>query len=323
MSSINNGIPFVPENTIDPAAGLNLSLNTIDAILIMGAIAIQDAPPGAPADGDRYIVGSTPSGAFTGHANELARYLDGGWHFYDPANGWTVEVDGSTFVFDGSAWVSKSAPVDALDNAVSGIVSVDMGGGGEVVLTHEQSGYSLYLLSNTGAGSAVKLDPAEFWPTEAAFINFSTNIVTLGFSGGGTINLNPGESTYVSLVPLITLVRNRFELIGEGVRGVTNVTTTTYTPTRPVAGHLLQCDHASGVAVELPLDTLDYQETFPGGAKLIVCKSGAGDVTVAGEVDGSDSVVILKRAALSLTITEAGACLEFIRVAENTWRCIS
>ena len=31
--TINNQIPFVPENTIDPAAGLNLSLNTVDALL--------------------------------------------------------------------------------------------------------------------------------------------------------------------------------------------------------------------------------------------------------------------------------------------------
>ena len=33
MSSVNNNIPFVPENTIDPAAGLNEAIKAIDALL--------------------------------------------------------------------------------------------------------------------------------------------------------------------------------------------------------------------------------------------------------------------------------------------------
>jgi hypothetical protein len=82
--TINNEIPLVPESTIDPAAGLNLALNHIDALLQCSVIAIQDAPPGSPNEGDRYLVG-TGSGAWSGHDDEVAVYLDNAWGFYTTA----------------------------------------------------------------------------------------------------------------------------------------------------------------------------------------------------------------------------------------------
>lgn len=86
MSSVNNGIPFVPENTVDPAAGLNLSINTIDAILQVRVETLGEAaPPASPTNGERHVVGASPSGAWAGQANKLARFLDGGWDFYDAA----------------------------------------------------------------------------------------------------------------------------------------------------------------------------------------------------------------------------------------------
>ena len=78
MSSVNNNIPFVPENTIDPAAGLNESLNVVDALLQVRALTVgANSPPGSPSGGDRHIVGTSPTGAWAGQANKLARWLDG------------------------------------------------------------------------------------------------------------------------------------------------------------------------------------------------------------------------------------------------------
>jgi len=82
--TVNNAIPYVPENTIDPAAGLNLSLNTIDALLQCRVISIGDNdPPSEAVDGDRYIVGDVPTNEWSEDANRLAVYLDGAWDFYD------------------------------------------------------------------------------------------------------------------------------------------------------------------------------------------------------------------------------------------------
>lgn len=84
MSTINNDIPFVPENTVDPAAGLNLALNVVDALLQLRVLSVgENVPPASPADGDRHVIGETPTGAWAGEAGRLARWLDGGWSFYD------------------------------------------------------------------------------------------------------------------------------------------------------------------------------------------------------------------------------------------------
>lgn len=86
MSSVNNNIPFVPENTIDPAAGLNESINVIDALLQARVVSVgTNTPPSSPAAGDRHILGTAPTGVWSGQANKMARWLDGAWEFYDAA----------------------------------------------------------------------------------------------------------------------------------------------------------------------------------------------------------------------------------------------
>ena len=81
-NTIENAIPFVPESTIDPAAGLNLSLKVIDALTQVSVLGIANDPPVSPSEGDRYIVNTVPTGAWVGHAGKLAQYLDAGWNYY-------------------------------------------------------------------------------------------------------------------------------------------------------------------------------------------------------------------------------------------------
>tara|TARA_B100001250_G_scaffold344588_1_gene313670 strand:- start:281 stop:1708 length:1428 start_codon:yes stop_codon:yes gene_type:complete len=78
----NNAIPYVPESTIDPAAGLNLALVTIDALLQAAVQTITNTPLGSPAEGERHLVGTAGTGDFAGHDNQIAQYLDGAWRFY-------------------------------------------------------------------------------------------------------------------------------------------------------------------------------------------------------------------------------------------------
>ena len=125
-NTINNGIPLVPENTIDPAAGLNLALNTIDALLQLLVITVGANTPPTGVEGNRYIVGTSPTGAWSGQANKLARFLDGAWHFYSARYALNV-ADGLWYVRSASTW----APLAG-------------GGGGEVNTA-----------SNLGAGEGV------------------------------------------------------------------------------------------------------------------------------------------------------------------------
>lgn len=81
--STNNAIPFVPENTIDPAAGLNEAINTIDALLQLAVLTVNsNTPPASPVAGDRHVVGTDPNGLWTGQAGKVARFLDGFWSFF-------------------------------------------------------------------------------------------------------------------------------------------------------------------------------------------------------------------------------------------------
>jgi hypothetical protein len=110
MPTPNTGIPYVAEGTQDPAAGLNLSLNVIDALLQTAVLNMNlTAPPGSPADGDLHIVASGATGAWAGEDNNLARYVSEGafWQFYEAGvNVFLVlnKDDGALYAWNGSVW---------------------------------------------------------------------------------------------------------------------------------------------------------------------------------------------------------------------------
>lgn len=106
MPTPNSGIPYVPENTIDPAAGLNESLRVIDALIQAAVIGYQEVtPPTTPDDGDRYIVGDGATGAWAGQDQNMAQYVAEGnfWQFYEAGTQvHLVLFDGSLYAYEGS-----------------------------------------------------------------------------------------------------------------------------------------------------------------------------------------------------------------------------
>lgn len=64
------------------------------------------SPPAAPAIGSCYIVAGSPSGAWSGHAQQLAAYTSGGWRFVAPRDGLNAYVrsSGGTAVYHDGAW---------------------------------------------------------------------------------------------------------------------------------------------------------------------------------------------------------------------------
>lgn len=69
---------------------------------------LTNTPPGSPTDGDVYIIGAAPTGAWAGNAGKVARwYANGGtWDFYTPKNGWTLQSNSAREVYryTGGAW---------------------------------------------------------------------------------------------------------------------------------------------------------------------------------------------------------------------------
>lgn len=67
------------------------------------------APPGAPVDGDMYVPFAGATGAWAGHADELAIWWNGAWEFFTPLKGIRVrDADRSAFYWwDGLAWMAE------------------------------------------------------------------------------------------------------------------------------------------------------------------------------------------------------------------------
>lgn len=129
-------IPFVPENTLDPAAGLNLSIDVLRALVQTTVIAMNlDSPPSTPANEDMYIVsgtGGTATGAWAGQEMNLAKYsaTAGAWQFYEAGVDVRVvfdEVNGVLMFFDQGAspteWIEAIGGTGADQrNATSSVV---------------------------------------------------------------------------------------------------------------------------------------------------------------------------------------------------------
>lgn len=86
---------------------MDANLKRLDAVV---QLQVKDkdlaTPPGSPANGDRYIVAAGPTGAWTGHAGEIAVYEVSAWAFYIPKNGWATWIDDEDriYVYNASAW---------------------------------------------------------------------------------------------------------------------------------------------------------------------------------------------------------------------------
>lgn len=80
------------------------------ALAVGGAVDHINDPPTSPAQGQTWIVGTSPSGAWAGQANKIAHYLNG-WRFYSPHAGHVVTVNNGfgRKYWDGTAWQVSGA----------------------------------------------------------------------------------------------------------------------------------------------------------------------------------------------------------------------
>ena len=77
----------------------------------------QNAPPVSPATGDIYLVGNSPSGAWVGHAKDIAEWNGSGWVFTDGVQGDFLynATNALTYIFRSGNWVQTTG-IPALNN---------------------------------------------------------------------------------------------------------------------------------------------------------------------------------------------------------------
>lgn len=91
----------------------NESLLILDALVQLSAAEERIAPPAAPAEGGRWLVGVDAVDAFSGHDGAIALRLDGAWRFLAPKAGWLCWIEASRrlLVHDGASWRDAPARV--------------------------------------------------------------------------------------------------------------------------------------------------------------------------------------------------------------------
>lgn len=98
------GLPYLQAGQAQKEIFHNEALTTVDALLHPAAQSAGDnAPPATPAVGRCWIVGSSPTGAWAGHAGALAAWSEGGWRFVAPVEGMMI------WLLDAQIWARRGA----------------------------------------------------------------------------------------------------------------------------------------------------------------------------------------------------------------------
>ncbi|MDX2266139.1 MAG: DUF2793 domain-containing protein [Hyphomicrobiales bacterium] len=106
-------LPYIEAAQAQKHVTHNEALRALDAIVQLSVLDRDlTAPPGSPADGARYLVAASPTGAWSGQAGKIAAWQDGAWAFYTPKTGWAAWIaDEQLFlVHNGLVWSSPAPP---------------------------------------------------------------------------------------------------------------------------------------------------------------------------------------------------------------------
>ncbi len=109
MPTSNLGLPCIEAGQAQKHVTHNEALRLLDT-LVQLAVLDRDlnAPPGAPGEGQRWLVQASPSptGAWAGRGNAIAAWQDGAWQFSAPATGWLAYVvdESVLLAWDGDSW---------------------------------------------------------------------------------------------------------------------------------------------------------------------------------------------------------------------------
>ncbi len=171
----NLALPYILAAQAQKYVTHNEAIRALDCLV---QLAVESraltAPPSSPAEGARYIVAASPSGAWTGNAGKIAAFQDGAWIFYAPKEGWAawIEAESALVIYAAGAWTlfagsggggGLSAPVanSSLANMANGTIKgrTTAGSGAPEDLTGAQATALLDTFVASGASHKKGLVP--------------------------------------------------------------------------------------------------------------------------------------------------------------------
>ncbi len=172
MTTPNLALPYLAAAQAQKHVTVNEALDALDGLVQLGVISAGiTAPPGGPAEGDRYIVASGASEAWTGWDASVAQFSGGAWQRLIPQTGWLAwnEANGAVLVWTGSAWTGLDIAMGLLARASSVRVAEGPAGAATDMVVVEEL---LSGLSGASATSAIAI------PNRAIVLGVSTRTVT-------------------------------------------------------------------------------------------------------------------------------------------------
>lgn len=194
------------------------------------ALGVANDASGSDADGDMWIVGDTPAGAFaTFEENDVALYQFGSWYAWAPTDGLRLIVNDVPKIYVGGStneWQDDTS--DGIPDAPSdgtgyvrkdGAWAAESGGGGsdDLTLVTEASAFTAVPATHSGrsklilAGGDVTFDDAETYVAGNVFnirataaIDLVEDGVTLTPPAGGTLALDADCTVTVAMTGATT-----------------------------------------------------------------------------------------------------------------------
>lgn len=183
----NLSLPTIAPNQALKHITHNEALRVLDAVVQLSVLDRDlTTPPASPAEGDRYIVAASPTGAWTGQAGAIAVFEDGGWAFVSPMQGWRAYVvdEAALLVLAGGSW-QRVAPTINPASMIGVNTSADA--------TNKLAvASSATLLTHAGAGHQVKVNKAA--AADTGSVMFQTN-----WSGRAELGLTGDDSFHVKV----------------------------------------------------------------------------------------------------------------------------
>lgn len=111
MNTHNLGLPYIAASQAQKHVTHAESLTRLDTLVQTAVIMQIDTPPSDPDNGAHYLVSASPQGDWEGRADSIAVWLDGGWTYYAPREGFTLwnAGAGAALVYTDGKWTSQQS----------------------------------------------------------------------------------------------------------------------------------------------------------------------------------------------------------------------
>ncbi len=195
----NLQLPYIMAAQAQKHVTHNEAVRMLDCLVqLMVLSRTLSVTPAVPADGDRYIVGAAPTGAWIGQTGRIAAFQDGTWIIYLPKEGATAWVadENSLVAYTGTDWlpVSPAPSVIAAALANQPVQNVSQLGVSATADTTNRLSVSApaTLLNHAGNGHQVKLNKNA--TADTASLLYQTN-----FSGRAEIGTTGDDGLHIKV----------------------------------------------------------------------------------------------------------------------------